>query len=274
MPRVPDQLLECVVYLYPSEEAARHGERRGGTGFVVRRGDRHFLISNQHVTGPGNRFARVNVQGGGVDVLEVSDTEFVTHGRGEDISACVLPVEASWSLVPLDWDTFYGSHQAFEDRMRELNVGIGDETIMVGRFVAHDGRATNKPLARFGRIAMIPGGERVMDARGIKTDAYLVEMVSLPGFSGSPVFIYIPPASFRQTTPRTMMPFFEPTVGLLGIDVGHKQVTGKVYDAEGEVVEEYEVRHNSGVAIVVPTVKIEELLDQPELAEGDEPPNC
>jgi hypothetical protein len=35
MPRLPDLILDCVVYLYRSEDAAYEGEQAGGTGFLV-----------------------------------------------------------------------------------------------------------------------------------------------------------------------------------------------------------------------------------------------
>jgi hypothetical protein len=35
VPRIPDNILDCVVYLYPSEAAAQDGERFGGSGFLI-----------------------------------------------------------------------------------------------------------------------------------------------------------------------------------------------------------------------------------------------
>ena len=35
MPRLTDAILDCAVYLYPSERAARRGEATGGSGFLI-----------------------------------------------------------------------------------------------------------------------------------------------------------------------------------------------------------------------------------------------
>jgi hypothetical protein len=146
--------------------------------------------------------------------------------------------------------------------MVALNFGVGDDVVMTGRFIGHDGRERNQPLARFGNVAMMPG-ELVEDARGLRVEAFLVEMRSLPGFSGSPVFVHIGPGADRLDAGMT--PFYSRAIGLIGIDTGHKQVRDKVYlRGPGNKIanEEWEVRQNSGVAIIAPVWRIEELLDQ------------
>jgi hypothetical protein len=56
MPRLPDLILDCVVYLYRSEDAAYEGEQAGGTGFLVgvksqvsSDGMYAYLVTNKHV---------------------------------------------------------------------------------------------------------------------------------------------------------------------------------------------------------------------------------
>ncbi len=83
-------------------------------------------------------------------------------------------------------------------------------------------------------------------------DAYLVEMRSLPGFSGSPVFLHIGPASYRGD--GTMTPFYEDDYTLLGIDTGHKLLPSQVRDkTTGRPADvPWRVLQNTGVAIVAP----------------------
>lgn len=117
------------------------------------------------------------------------------------------------------------------------------------------------PLARFGNIAMMPG-EKVLDGRGMLVEAFLAEMHSIPGFSGSPVFLYLGPGNFRRE--GQMMPFFSETIGLLGIDTGHKVLpstvnikgTGRKADVPWSVLQ------HTGVAIVAPVWKIQNVLDE------------
>jgi hypothetical protein len=139
---------------------------------------------------------------------------------------------------------------------------------MLGRFVSHDGRQRNQPLARFGNIAMMPG-ERVMDGRQLLVEAYLVEMRSLAGFSGSPVFLYLGPGTYRGSENGRMMPFYSETIAVLGIDTGHKLNSSPVqYLGRDEKVDDsWEVRQNTGVAIVSPAWKIAEVLEQDEFVE-------
>lgn len=70
-------------------------------------------------------------------------------------------------------------------------IGPGDDVARLGRFITHDGRQRNKPLARFGNIAMMhDNAEPIEIAPGRHQVGLLVECRSLSAFSGSPVFVY------------------------------------------------------------------------------------
>ncbi len=262
MPRIRDELFRCVVFLYVSEADAHSSSRYGGTGFVVQCEWGTFLVSNRHVAiAGGARFARVNRLDGGAEIVELPGSAFVGHEGGDDVAAAPLEIDEEWDLLPLPWANLYGDRATFGTRMRDLNVGVGDDVVMLGRFVGHDGRERNLPIARFGNIAMMPG-EPVEDARGLRVDAFLAEMHSLPGFSGSPVLLHIGPGSDRGN--GTMMPFHSLTLALLGIDTGHKQANEKVYEGDSDetVNESWRVRQNTGIAIVSPVWRIDEVLRQ------------
>ena len=55
---------------------------------------------------------------------------------------------------------------------------------------------------------MMPG-ELVKDGRGLLVEAFLVEMRSISGFSGSPVFVVMPGGSDRGN--GTIIPFHQPS---------------------------------------------------------------
>jgi len=107
-------------------------------------------------------------------------------------------------------------------------------------------------------------GELVKDGRDISVEAFLVEMRSLSGFSGSPVFVYMGPGTYRGDDAKTMMPFYSETIGLIGIDTGHTAIRGDVIDRRtGKPVDEsWRVEQNSGIAIVSPVWKINDVLQQ------------
>jgi hypothetical protein len=254
VPLIPDILTQSVGFLYHSAEAAEQGEAAGGTAFVVSvvaRGEPSILVvTNIHVAGNGCTSLRLNSSDAGFRVLEVSDWTF--HPDGDDIAVAGLELPSDVTTSAIQW----AEVAATQTRLNELNAGVGDEVVMIGRFVAHDGRVRNAALARFGNIAMMPG-EPVTDGRGMKVEAFLVEMRSLSGFSGSPAFIYMGPGTYRGD--GRMMPFYSETIGLIGIDTGHKTMKLPIRDAGGAPTA-LTADQNTGVAIVAPVWKIGEAL--------------
>jgi hypothetical protein len=149
---------------------------------------------------------------------------------------------------------------ATRDRVTELNAGVGDEIVMFCRFVTVCGQQINAPLARFGNIAMMPG-ELITDNRGLRVEAFLIEMRSMSGFSGSPVFVFMGPGTYRGD--KKMMPFYTETIGLVGIDTGHIAITNSVIsEIDKQPVDHWRVAQNSGVAIVTPVWKIADVLEE------------
>jgi hypothetical protein len=64
MPRVPDEFIDCVVYLYPDRARADSGARFGGTGFVLKTvGERDrsidffHIVTNKHLIDNGHTVA-------------------------------------------------------------------------------------------------------------------------------------------------------------------------------------------------------------------------
>lgn len=261
VPRIPDQLQRSVVYLYPNAEAARTGSGVGGTGFFVAVRDEPFaepfqyLITNIHVAQTTNRTVRINTTDGAVETIEVPSSAWVNHPNGDDVTAVPLTLQPNWAVTALDWSAL----AVTSSRMAELNMGVGDEVFMLGRFISHGSLQLNQPLARFGNIAMMPG-EPVKDGRNLLVEAFLVEMRSLSGFSGSPVFVHMGPGTYRGN--GTMMPFYTETIGLIGIDTGHKAARAEVRQKSDGAKTDLEVLLNTGISIVAPVWKIREVLDE------------
>lgn len=262
MPRIPDELLNSVVYLFKDQKCAREGKGDGGTGFLVRYSEDGFeywyVVTNLHVVGNGCTTLRINTADGGIATINIPRKRWVDHPQGDDVSVASLDLEipSVQAALPLFWNSVCPTTH----RLQELDIGVGDDVFMLGRFVGHSGRQQNQPLARFGNLAMMDS-EKVKDGRGMSVDAYLAEMRSLPGFSGSPVFVWVPPATLRGA--RKMTSIYGGTTMLLGIDTGHKEMTHRVRDKATEKPSHSEqyVRQNSGVAIVAPYYKIQEVIE-------------
>jgi len=262
MPRIPDKLQRSIVFIYPDADAAAAGVGAGGTGFLVavsgttRPEPFVYLVTNMHVACSEGRSLRVRTINGDHDIVRIDGSDWITHPDGDDVAVCQIERDPTWDIDAIGWQDV----AATRPRLQELNVGVGDEIFMLGRFVGHQGKMRMQPLARFGNIAMMPG-ERVRDGRGFEVDAFLTEMRSLAGFSGSPVFVYLGPGTYRGSEDGRMMPFYSETIGLIGIDAGHKCTRAPVLDLESRCYLDQVVDLNTGVSLVVPVWKIREVLN-------------
>jgi len=122
---------------------------------------------------------------------------------------------------------------------KQPNISIGDETYTVGLYSLVPGRNDNVPVIRVGNIAMMPG-EPIKCADNIERELYLIEMRSIAGLSGSPVF------ALSQVTN---------TYFLIGMIHGH------------HTIKESETTLHTGMALVTPIRRLLEILNQPELVE-------
>jgi hypothetical protein len=189
MPRTNDTLLRVVVYLYPSEQGAVDAMKAGGTGFIVRLQTDvtwyDYAITNRHnITEYDARFVRLNTHDRKkpIEIFE-GDWECSTT---DDIAACELP----FHRAHYDYQPISVEHLITKETARDLSIGPGDDLFMAGRFINFDGKVRNTPVLRFGTIAMMPEEPIIVD--GQPQESFLIEIRTIPGFSGSPVFIHMP----------------------------------------------------------------------------------
>lgn len=259
--RIADEFLQCVVYIYPSEDSAREGKKAGGSGFLVHsrwsNGDQwvddNLIVTNRHVVeGIENPVLRVNRQDGNFETIATNTNRWLNHPNGDDIS--VLPFHAlseNHQLLAINDSAFLN-----QTVIGDYNIGIGDQVAMVGRLVGHDGKLKNSPTARFGSISMMPG-DKILNLFGCEQESFLVECHSIPGFSGSPVLLVL------QSNVRSPGGLLLNGLGpwLVGIDWMHVNNNEPVRSADGTESKDGQfVRSNSGIAGVIPAWKIQELL--------------
>ena len=259
VPRIPDEFLECVAYLYPSGWEARAAERAGGTGFllsvpVTDELSVTYLVTNSHVA-VNARAVRLNTEEGTTHVIELEVDRWVHHPAGDDLAILAFGLPARG----LRFKRLPRSYILTREEFLEHNVGVGDDVYFMGRFIAHDGKQRNQPVARFGAIAMMPGEPVHQKERGFDQESFLVEARSLGGFSGSPVMLHIPPFSprFRTGThgPDPEGASASVTTALIGVDWGSMRLDEAT---------------NTGIMGVVPVWKLEELLDDEEVRQARE----
>ncbi len=193
---------------------------------------------------------RINLADGGTTIRPFSHSDWFFH---PDPAVDV-------AVSPFDLETGFEIHEAvvlpidqiitFEE-VRAGVLAVGDELNAVGLFSKLSGLRKNLPIVRFGHLAMIPD-EPVITKSGA-TDAMLLELTSIGGLSGSPVF-FIPPLFHPD---RRMM--------LVGIVHGH-------YDfRQNEVSQNFDRDRtglgsdNAGVAVMIPGYRIVEVINSDDL---------
>jgi hypothetical protein len=222
-----------------------------------------YIVTNSHVVKEGKASAvRYNTRSGAMGVVHGTAEGWITHPDGDDLA--VLPIVLEYETtkakgISTDWFVT-------KERITQFNIGPGDETFLVGRFVNHEGTRQNIPAVRFGQLSMLPV-EPIRTKRGLLQEMFLVECRSLPGYSGSPVFISpLPFSAVRRQHPPAM---------LLGIDMGHISdvlpILKKDELTDGKRVpvdDNWVVESNTGMSCVIPAWKILELLNVEELVES------
>ncbi len=292
MPRIADSFSNVAVYIYDSLEDARLGQRFGASGFIVTTPlDEDadllaaYIVTNKHVVkNPSRSYSktpviRLNRKDGTTECIPTTEDQWKCHKYGDDVAVFELRVG--------DWDALRLAsvelrHFVTPELIVDEDIGIGDDTVMVGRFVNHEGKQQNAPAVRFGSIAMMNIEPIHCERLGIDQESFLVETRSLPGYSGSAVLIYSPCATNDMSERRFGKNKEAPNLGsgdpdtefkikqyvspkgpyLLGIDWCHIHRQSFVLNAQGKKIDgEYYVEENTGMAGVIPAWKIADVIN-------------
>jgi hypothetical protein len=311
MPRISDDLLDCAVYLYKDSKSALKGVGQGGSGFLVgvpfgmaelrapswmtstmlsNRDPFLYVVTNWHVIRKGFRAVRFNTLEGLIDAVEL--TSWACHPTA-DLAIHRVPDNLAYKYKYVPYNIMLTPGD-----VAYLDIGVGDDVVSVGRFV-HVGKQSNRPVARFGHIAMMPFEDEPIAVEHYFDDhpkivrrkevSFLVESLTIPGYSGSPVFLRVPPWELREAQEGTFRRelarrFFDqpgnPAMELLGVSWGwiygqDEEVPLKVGGRECKA----DLRPNTGMMGVVPSWKLLELLnkeevvkERDELIRDDQPP--
>ena len=281
MPRIPPKVLDCVIYLYSSEEDARNGVNLGGTGFlVVIRSHLPglawvFAVTNWHVAvQKGFSVIRINTLDGETDIVALEPHEWHFNPR-YDIAVAPFNIDRAihkFSLTDVE-DAF-----VMPEHINFSKIGPGDDVFMVGGFVNHDGGPVNRPSVRFGNISVMPSP--IAQPYLGTTDCYCIDMRSRSGYSGSPVFVYRTPGYNLEEPPATKIENAKVLVAgaqylaLLGIHFAQfpeelgiiETKDSKQDDSSVPIIREgVYVKGLSGMTCVLPAWAILEVLNLPKL---------
>lgn len=277
--RIAQTLLDTSFYLYPDEVSANEAQRIGGSGFVAGLPlagpvGAHTLwaITNRHVIESGHWTIRLNNRDGKTICVDTNEQEWFYHPEGDDLAVrpLAVPGMAKVNFVPLE--------MMLTKQMAEIfDIGPGDAAFVIGRFVSMDGRQRNTPSVRFGQISQIPDEKLKYDK--YEQEAWLVEVKSLNGYSGSPVFCYLDPAYYRTSLKPIAGP--NPALGnaydhkgkiigqgafdcgpyLLGVDCCMVPIWQKVCDSTGQENQAgMQVPLNTGMMGVIPAWRLIDMM--------------
>lgn len=237
----------------------------------------YYAVTTRHSLSNSVVSIRFNLKSGGTEDQAFLAADWIQH-PSTDVAVLPLPPDLpldSYDLSfvsPFDFARnknhlveMLASHDDVGPGTLMLPYGTGDEIYSIGLFEGHTGENLAQPLARFGHIALKPAeGEKIFAEinRGDLTpiDAFLVEMATWRGQSGSPVFLHVPLTLEEELTEE----FAEPKDYLIGMVQGFYpgiqdvQINGK--DATLSPLQ-------MGIGIVIPVRDIEEVLMQKQLEE-------
>jgi hypothetical protein len=257
MPRIRDEILNCVIYLYRSVHEAEEGINIGGSGFLVGIAGKldpeaiHvYAATNKHVIEAGAIHVRMNTEGGRKLIMAAKKEMWQVSDEDDLAVVRLAPIPTEAKMLALSTECLLT-----RENIKEHGIGVGDEVLMLGRFISREGQQQNAPTARFGHISQMMGDPIETDAGHVQQEAILCEIRSIGGFSGSPVFIIPNPIYAREGKPL-------PTDRgvLLGVDFCHVPSWVNASDSTGQKNPHIRVPLNSGMAGVIPAWRLHRLL--------------
>jgi hypothetical protein len=261
MPLMPEYFLSSIAFIYPTERDAKRDTGFLGVGFMVGEpspdhpGFRMcYLVTAYHVIKDLKVVTlRFNLKSGGMRFVKDWPLGRWVANPGLDIA--LTPVAGDG----LDFGFLPRKLFVDEQKMKQHKIGAGDEICLIGRIIQKKIRYLTRNIAmlRFGNISLVPQHEE---------KAFLVELRSISGHSGSPVVVYCPPYSLAGTRDESQR---WGGYLLLGVNRGHLReyeelVSLKDLETKNE---KWVSETNVAISQIIPAWHIAELLDFPALVE-------
>ena len=274
--RAPNEILSCVAYIYATNQQG-DSDNPIGTAFFVSvpseslQEKRHtYLVTAKHLLLKSTGLSlQYNSKGGKRKPARLPNAQqwYKHPDKGIDIAALLLDDDYEW-LADVEYEGVPIANFAHHMDVGKYDpIGIGDDLLVTGLFVSQPGDERNIPIVRAGIISAVPGdllGDVDKNGEvGPPYTAYLAELHSTGGLSGSPVFVVIGPVRMVHTGNDDLWNqaggVGTMSIGLLGVIRGHFRdprgdpaTAGALGDPGGQV--------NRGIAKVTPIEFLEEIL--------------
>jgi hypothetical protein len=216
---------------------------------------RHLLDRISKKLGLTRVFVRINTTSGNAIWVMTDIAEWKYHPTDETVDIAMLPFGflADFDHLAIPELSFFTPAITSEHE-----ITLGEEVFITGLFRHHHGKMRNIPIIRVGNLAALDE-EKVQTSVGL-CDAYLIEVPSLGGLSGSPVFLNLGVAR-RIKGRHVVAAGGGPIIFLLGLIHGHFEIPAARIDADEDDPELTPEKINTGIAIVVPASKIMEAFN-------------
>lgn len=253
--RIDDDFLRAVCFVGVADENPHDRFGVLGTGFFVgipafskelqQRDDMFIVVvTAKHVLAKANELGkqvwiRMN-NAGGQAIFAKMVGAWIESNDPVDLAIHPVPGEGL-SIKMIHLDAFVGGPSS-----DPYQIGIGDKLIVVGLFGFRPGTRGNIPAVRQGILSAMPTEPLIDERSGLEYDAYLAELISIGGLSGSPAFVLLPQIS-KKGRIRS-----DPGWIFVGVVRGHWTDKGNGDEAI-----------NVGMAVITPAEELAALINEP-----------
>jgi hypothetical protein len=145
--------------------------------------------------------------------------------------------------------------------LSRLGLGEGTDVFFPALFLPHIGEHQNYPIIRFGKLALVSGGDRINWGNELQR-LHLIESISIGGHSGAPVFVWFEP----RAKSGAILTYEEKRIRLVGVMQGYFGQVMPIGIRNTSATAVYE--SHTGISAIVPVDLLQEILFGPELTKA------
>jgi hypothetical protein len=235
-----------------------------------------YAVTNAHAAPQGASVIRLIMADGSARVIDLEPHEWEVAPGGPDLAIFDVTDEFAEGddYTAINEEVFV-TQQFIEDAL----INIGEDGFMLGLFADEPGQDRNAPVGRFGNIAAMPSGTRLIkQPNGSRQPSFVFDIHSRSGFSGSPVFVFRT-ATFdmqklirSQGSPYKAKKYPHPFVRLLGVhcaqyhDLVAFEVVGSKSSEKIALDGYWRICLPNSMTIVIPAWEITNMIDLKKFA--------
>ena len=173
------------------------------------------------------------------------------HDTDDAVDVAALPFLPD--IEKFDFKTLPLSMFVDDSMIKENNISEGDTAFFIGLMAQYYGNTKNHPVVRRGALALMTDEE--IDTPTGRQKAFIAELLSWPGNSGSPVFLNLVGLRDGNLTLGMKLRF----LGILsGSFVNKRQ--GTVLDTQ---TAQWGDEMNTGISFIIPASRVKAILESP-----------